>query len=152
MREFYQWRRLMVMACIRRIVRDFSNAEEVLQDVYRQVWTDAGNYHPERGTPSAWLFMIARSRALDTLRKSQNNRSVLIREEDHRFTAIQGEEAHVRSNQFAQVRQKVHGLPEPLRGLIHLAFFEGFSHLEIAGQTGLPLGTVKIRIRMALQS
>ena len=152
MTELYEWTRPFLSNYIRRIVRDIWTAEEVLQDVYRQVWTSASRFQPERGKGTAWLYLIARSRALDSLRKRSTDHSQpMLDGEEQRIPALgREEERYLNVSEYAKVRQTVFGLPESQRHMIRLAFFEGYSHSEIADETGLPLGTVKTRIRTGL--
>ncbi len=136
---------------IHRIVREPWTAEEALQDVYLFVWKRAGEYRPDRGTPLAWLFTVARSRALDSLRRGRKHS--MASEYDEQVHPQASEEGAAQPAEIwwnALVRKGVRELPAAQERLIALAFYEGYSHSEIALATGLPLGTVKTRIRVAL--
>ena len=149
--ELYEYTRNVLMEYVRKFVRDSWNAEEVLQDVYKYVWLNAAAYTPDRGAPQAWLYMIARSRALDSLRRSKKD--VVQSEFDerrHRLSIGDVETEHARSWWSAVVQRSIGELPPAQREMIGLAFYEGYTHSQIADETGLPLGTVKARIRMAL--
>lgn len=142
---------LMLAAYIRRIVRDAWNVDEVLQDVYLYVWLHAAGYRRERGTPLNWLHMLARSRALDSYRRNRTGSRVSSLEEQVRpLPCVEGPPAPEEVWRHAQVRRGVRELPADQSRLIGLAFVEGYTHSEIARSTGLPLGTVKTRIRAAL--
>jgi len=136
-----------------RIVREPSAAEDITQEVYMQVWRRADAFDASRGTVLSWIVTIARSRALDRLRSSK---ALLCREssgEDLNSFCIPApnpEHASSRSERVQLVRQFLSQLPADQRRVIELAYFDGLTHNEIAGQTGLPLGTVKSRIRYAM--
>jgi RNA polymerase sigma-70 factor (ECF subfamily) len=140
-----------LLRCIRNIVPDTGHAEEVLQDVYTYVWLHAAEFRGERGAPLAWMGMLARSRAIDSYRRARRE-GVVVEFDDQvgiRHSSDSGQDAmEVWRN--AQIRTEVRQLPASLRQLVDMAFFDGFSHSEIAARTGLPLGTVKTRIRSAL--
>jgi RNA polymerase sigma factor (sigma-70 family) len=148
-----------VYGLVLRIVRVAALAEEVVEDVYWQVWREAPRFDAERGRVMAWLLAIARSRAIDALRRNQRVRAseVAIDDDDMLDALAEGRE-HGDDPQdllgAAQHHAKLHALLaalEPLpRQLISLAFLRGCTHDEIAEQTGLALGTVKSHIRRTL--
>ena len=143
--------RTRLSAMIRRIVRDESLTEEVLQDVFLYVWRNAGQYRLDRGAPLAWIYTLARSRAIDALRR---NRDLAITAPLDRcvqhLSAQPVSEGPSETWWHAVIRQGIHELPEMQQVLIAMAFVEGYTHVEIADSLGLPLGTVKGRIRLAL--
>jgi RNA polymerase sigma-70 factor (ECF subfamily) len=139
-----------------RIVRQPALAEEIVEDVFWQVWREAPRFDAERGRVSSWLLAIARSRAIDALRRRQRVRC-------HEVPADEGLDDHCAENAdddpqdlvaASQHHQRLHavlGALDPLpRQLLSLAFFRGCSHEEIATQTGIALGTVKSQIRRTL--
>lgn len=137
-----------------RIVRDVSEAEDVTQEVFAQVWTQARRFDDSRGSVAAWMLMIARSRALDRLRRK---RAVLkpgpgddvLAEIPDPSPSV---EVVAASDQQARAaRAAVADLPPAERTAIELAYYEGLSQSEIAERTGTPLGTVKTRVRNALR-
>ena len=132
-----------------RILGDTGNAEDVLQEVFMQLWRNPGLFDPSRGKLGAWLAVIARNRAIDSLRcrKPDSNIEDVIVSVDHDMSA----EAE-RSRAMNKVRQALGAMPPPQRNALELAYFEGLSHSEIAAKTGEPLGTVKTRIRKGLLS
>jgi RNA polymerase sigma-70 factor (ECF subfamily) len=151
--EFYDRCSRQVFALSLRIVRDRQLAEEVLLDVFLQVWRRAKDYDPERGRGFHWLLTIARSRALDTLRSK--------RLRGQRETALG--QAHERPDRGAQplerldtqeraqrVQQAVADLPLDQSRALELAYFQNLSHAEVAARLGLPLGTIKTRIRLGM--
>jgi RNA polymerase sigma-70 factor, ECF subfamily len=146
-----------VYGLARRIVTRQEDAEEVVQDVFAQVWRDAPRYDPGRATVAGWIMVLARTRAIDRLRarkaRPDQQEGVEPAEAPTLAAAEPTPEAAVISSEAAtKVRAAFAALPEPLRTLVDLAYFQGLTHSEIAGQTGVPLGTVKTRLRTAVAS
>jgi RNA polymerase sigma-70 factor (ECF subfamily) len=152
--RFYDLLAPTAFGLIRRVLRDPEAAAEVLQEVFWQVWREAPQYDPKRGSPEAWLIMRAKTRAIDRLRS--------IRRRDRTFVAPVDESVAQRNEGpaenpavVAEDRGLVHTalaqLPEPQRRVIELAFFEGLTQSEIAVRLGEPLGTVKTRARLGLE-
>ena len=152
--ELYDATSPAVFGLVRRIVRDFSTAEEVTIDVYTQVWRLASAYSEEKGSPLTWLLMLARSRAIDHLR----SRARRVKEQerpievafDHSHPDPDPELAAISGNRRQIVREILADLEPEQVTMLQLAFFEGLSHGEIAAKTGIPLGTVKTRIRTGM--
>jgi RNA polymerase sigma-70 factor, ECF subfamily len=151
--RFYDLTNRAVFGLILRILSDRSSAEEVLLDVYSQVWRQAGFYRAERGTPLAWLMTIARTRALDRLRSGKQER---LRKEsletvpDARSSEHNPEEAAVLTEHQRMVRKALASLSPEQRAVIELAYFSGMSQSEISLHLGQPLGTVKTRVRLGM--
>jgi RNA polymerase sigma-70 factor (ECF subfamily) len=143
-----------VYGLLLRILSDASAAEEVLLDVYEQVWRQAANYSRERGSPLAWLTTIARSRAIDRLRRGRREQQQTEPLEGIVTTARAGgesaEEFVMAGEVRAVVRAALDSLAPEQREVIELAYYGGMSHSEIAAARGLPLGTVKTRTRLGL--
>ena len=143
-----------VYGLLLRILADASAAEEVLLDVYAQVWRQAAAFSPERGTPLAWLTTIARSRALDRLRRSrleQQRTGPLDLTAARVAAAGASAEEEVEARETgALVRAALEALAPEQREVIELAYYGGMSHSEIAAARGLPLGTVKTRTRLGM--
>ena len=143
-----------VYGLLLRILADASAAEEVLLDVYEQVWRQAAQYSRERGTPLAWLTTIARSRAIDRLRRGRREQQSTEPLEGFVATMRAGgasaEEEVMAGEVRAQVRAALDSLAPEQREVIELAYYGGMSHSEIAAARGLPLGTVKTRTRLGL--
>lgn len=136
-----------------RITRQVQLAEEVVQDTFWQVWRQAPRFDPERGSAIAWVMTIARSRALDALRRIEPNECNLKPEALALFEASDHDipqDLLVAMQQGHQLHAALASLDAMPRQLVSLAFFRGLSHDEIAGHTGLPLGTIKSHIRRAL--
>jgi RNA polymerase sigma factor (sigma-70 family) len=148
-----------VHGLVLRIVRLSALAEEVVEDVYWQVWREAPRFDAERGRVLAWLLAIARSRAIDALRRNERMRAAEIAVDDEDTLEGLASAAARNGDPFdlvgaAQHHARLHALLaslEPLpRQLLALAFMRGCTHEEIAEQTGLALGTVKSHIRRTL--
>jgi RNA polymerase sigma-70 factor (ECF subfamily) len=141
-----------VYGLLLRILSDPSAAEEVLLDVYAQVWRQAKTYSGERGKPLAWLTTIARSRAIDRLRRGRQERRLTVPlEEASRAARGEGVEECVLAGEVgAVVRAALDSLAPEQRDVIELAYYGGMSHSEIAAARGLPLGTVKTRTRLGM--
>ena len=143
----------LVYGLLLRILSAKEEAEEVLLDVYTQVWRQAGKYSEERGTPMAWLTTIARSRAIDRLRAGQldRKRSEPLDAVAERSTSGPGIEEVAQANETGRlVRAALETLTPEQRQVIELAYYGGMSHGEIAAHTGQPLGTVKTRTRLGM--
>jgi RNA polymerase sigma-70 factor, ECF subfamily len=121
----------------------------VLQDVFMQLWRKPEAFDANRGSLAAWLAVIARHRAIDALRKRKpaTDISEVVIALDLDLEAEAG-----RKIAIAKVRAALAAMPAEQRKAVELAFFEGLTHSEVAAKTGEPLGTVKTRIRSALQS
>ena len=140
-----------VYGLVLRITGQRQLAEEVTEDVFWQIWRQAPRFDTDRGSPRAWIMTIARSRALDALRREKpcaTLESELVGEEESMVqNPIDLLVAVEQNTHLHQALGKIEALP---RQLVSLAFFKGLSHEEIASHTGLPLGTVKSHIRRAL--
>jgi len=137
-------------AVVHGIVRDRGHAEDVQQQVYAEVWRRAGQYDGSRGTLLTWVLTIARSRALDHLRRRADQPL-----DDETLAALQGGEddrAYDDVVERAQVGEALARIPAQERELLRMRFWEGLSQTEIAERTGQPLGTVKSRMTSGLRA
>jgi RNA polymerase sigma-70 factor (ECF subfamily) len=152
--SFYDQYAGAAFGLIRRVVRDEGAAEEVLQEVFLQVWREATQYDDRRGTPAAWLMMRAKARAIDRLRSMRRRERTFVMPVDEALARDDqpGADAPAAT---AEDRRLVEGalaeLPEPQRRVIELGFFGGLTQSEIAARLGQPLGTVKTRTRLGLE-
>jgi RNA polymerase sigma-70 factor (ECF subfamily) len=147
--RFYDRYIQLVYNLVLRIVRNRADADEVVQEVFLQAWRHAGRYDPTRGTPEAWLVTLARARAIDALRAARR-RGPVDAGNGHEIAAPE-------PGRTAQLPER-HGVTGALgelasvqRELLELAYYDGLTQTEIAARTGLPLGTVKSRIRAGLE-
>ena len=138
-----------------RIVRSTALAEEVVEDTYFQAWRQAARFDASRGGPLTWLLGIARSRAIDTLRREARFAHDELEAEAGDSIAADtptGEDLLDVARNHADLHRALLKLQAQPRQLVALAFFRGLTHEEIASQTRLPLGTVKAQIRRALMT
>jgi RNA polymerase sigma-70 factor, ECF subfamily len=147
---FYdRWAPVLFGFCAR-ILRDAGDAEEVLQDVFVQVWKDAHRFDAARGSIKTWLFTIARSRALDRWRSRRSvEQGFASAGELPELPAPAGDPA-AQSELSRLVSRQMGRLSAKERTVLTLAYFEGLTQEEIAGRIGEPLGTVKSRARTGL--
>jgi RNA polymerase sigma-70 factor (ECF subfamily) len=133
-----------------RILRNADQAEEVSQDIFYQLWRMAPAFDPSRGSLSGWLLVCARNRAISRLR----GRAVDPAEfrEQMAVFMVNLEDDLAQAQQMSRVRAAVEKLQPAQRQALELAYFEGLTHTEIASRTGEPLGTVKTRLRAAVES
>jgi RNA polymerase sigma-70 factor (ECF subfamily) len=143
----------VVLGLLMRILGSRSEAEEVLQEVFLQVWKQAGRYEAGRSTPRGWMLVLARSRALDSVRsrEARQRREIEVSADSPRHTSqavgTQGLEEKERQE---QVSSALDLLPPDQRRCIELAFFEGLTQSQIANRLEAPLGTVKSRIHLGM--
>ena len=130
-----------------RVLGNTSAAEDVLQEVFLQLWRNPQAFDPDRGRLAPWLAVIARNRAIDVLRKRPMEEDI---DELPISTGVNLEDEAAERLAMAKVRGALAALPQEQRKLLEMAFFEGMTHSEIAAKTGEPLGTVKTRIRAGL--
>ena len=117
---------------------------DVVQEVFLQVWQCASSYHPERGAPMAWLMVLARSRAIDMLRKRPRQPVASADPDEQTATPVHPAEA-------LWLKRELEQMPETLRFTVHLSFYEGYSHSQIAHKLGRPLGTIKTNLRTCVR-
>jgi len=130
-----------------RVLADTGAAEDVLQEVFMQLWRNPTAFDSSRGSLGAWLAVITRNRSIDALRKRRSETDI-----DDVIVSIQPDLASEaeRARALEKVRGVLGSMPVSQRTALELAFFEGLTHIEIAGKTGEPLGTIKTRIRSGL--
>ena len=152
--RFYDMFAGPALGLIRRVLSDPGASEEVLQEVFWQVWQDAGRYDPRRGSPEAWLFMRAKTRAIDKLRSIRRREKTFVLPVDEgvaRAPAGGSENPGEAAEDRGMVQTALAQLPAAQRRVIELAFFEGLTQSEISARLGEPLGTVKTRARLGLE-
>lgn len=158
--ELYDRHSRLVYSVIMRILRNPAESEEVLQETFMRVWSRADTYNVMLGSPAGWLARIARNRAIDRLRARRargeisvdpdgtagTQRPVEPMTRETPETALQGDTT------AGAVRTALASLTPAQRELIEAAFFEGYTHSELSTKFGVPLGTVKTRIRTGLMT
>jgi RNA polymerase sigma-70 factor (ECF subfamily) len=146
--EMYDRHSRLLHGLVRQILRDSSEAEEVLQEVFLQVWNRAETYDAGLGSPIGWLVRVARNRAIDRLRAN----SVRLRSLEAPFLRpVESPEAHAAMTEEQRLLVRaLDSLSPKDRQLLEQAYFLGFTQSELADRFSLPLGTVKTRMRAAL--
>lgn len=130
-----------------RVLGNTTAAEDVVQEVFLQLWRNPQAFDGDRGRLAPWLAVIARNRAIDLLRKRPMEDDI---DELPIATGVNLEDEAAERIAIDKVRGVLAQLPQDQRRLLEMAFFEGLTHTEIAARTGEPLGTVKTRIRSGL--
>jgi RNA polymerase sigma-70 factor (ECF subfamily) len=158
--DLYDRHSRLAYSVIMRILRSPSDAEEVLQETFVRVWSRADTYDARLGSPAAWLTRIARNRAIDRLRAKHVRSDISVEQ----GAGGDGDATRLREPESGETPEMVlqrnatagvlgvalAGLPNTQRQLIEAAFFDGYTHHELSARFGLPLGTVKTRIRTGL--
>ena len=154
LRALYDEHAPRAIAIAMRILRNVEEAEDVVQDTFLEVWRRSAQFDDARGTAVAWIVTIARSRAIDRLRATQTAGRALdgvVANEDVMRTALPSPVDRMEERrEGTRVATALAALPALQRETIELAYFEGLSQSEIAAKTGTPLGTVKMRVKLAM--
>lgn len=147
----------ILKALILRVIHNDAEADDLLQEIFMEIWNQAKNFSAQKGKPLGWMVTLARRRAIDGLRKKQayaraGERLLAETEQQpdawvHNATQEEIDFADTR----VLVRQVINSLPPPQQQAIELAFFRGMSQREIAADTNTPLGTVKTRLELGLK-
>lgn len=139
----------MVYSVSLRVLKDPGQAEDVMQEIFFQLWKNPNTFVQGRGSLGAWLAVVSRNRAIDVLRRRRPTDSV----DDVILVSKTNISSEIERNiMMEKIRELMKSLPSEQQKSVELAFFEGLSHAEVAAKTGDPLGTVKTRIRLALIS
>ncbi len=148
----------IIAGVIFNVLRDESESEEVLMEVFLHSWKCASQYSPERGKALGWLITMARRRGIDRLRKRQRYSAVTARfqvEVEHDPESWISTQSVKADGDYSDMRgfikKKLNDLPVPQREVIEFTFYKGMSQREIAALTGIPLSTVKTRIELGLR-
>lgn len=142
----------MLSSVLNRILRDTQAAEEILQDVFYQLWNKATQFDASRGSLPGWLMVIARNRAISRLRRHEPASTAEELEANDIAMPINLESSISQREILGRVKNVIEGLPKEQRAAVELAYFEGLTHSEIAERTREPLGTIKTRLRTALET
>ena len=134
-----------------RILGEPEAAENVVHDGFLSAWRGAGSYRSERGNVRGWLLSIVHHRAVDVLRRKTTFRPAPLEVAEQRPADEDTAEEATRNVEHATVRAALEALPQAQRRTIELAYFGGYTHVELAEIMGVPLGTVKGRMRIGLQ-
>ncbi|HXG64066.1 MAG TPA: sigma-70 family RNA polymerase sigma factor [Blastocatellia bacterium] len=151
--DLYDLTSSLVYGLVLRMLTDRAAADEVVLDVYKQVWRQAALYDDSRGSPLAWLVTIARTRSLDRLRgfkREQQLKQSITAQPATTPSQVNPEQASALAEIQQMVRAALDALTPEQREVIELAYYGGLSHTEIATRLGQPLGTVKTRTRLGM--
>lgn len=148
MAELYDRYSNVVYGVALRVLQDAAAAEDVLQDIFLQLWRKPDAFDSSRGSLAAWLAVIARHRSIDRLRQRRPETDL---EDVVIASGIDVRDETERSLLIGKVRTALNEMSADQRKALELAYFEGLTHSEIAEKTGEPLGTIKTRIRSGLQ-
>jgi RNA polymerase sigma-70 factor (ECF subfamily) len=139
----------VLCALAERLLGGKREAQDLVHDVFLEVWRSAGDYDRERGTVRGWILLRLRSRALDRIKSPGHSRAVALEDTHVREEAASDEDPALAPDRAA-VRRALETLPPEQRGVVELAYFEGLSSTEIAERLSVPVGTVKSRVAAAM--
>jgi RNA polymerase sigma-70 factor (ECF subfamily) len=155
--RLYEQTSSLLYTLVVRIVGKPADAADLLQEVYLEAWRKASNYDTARGAPMAWLVTLARSRAIDWVRAlAARGKGVTASLDDTPASDLVAQNAdaldiRAANERQALVRASLKSLPPVQQQVIELAFYEGLTHTEISERLNVPLGTIKTRIRLAME-
>ena len=143
----------LVFTLAMRMLKARSDAEDLLQEVFVQVWRQAQSYSAERGSPEAWIINIARSRAIDKIRSIRRMQKSFVLTDDpaQAESSDNVESSAAESETRLAMNSALANLPDTQRKVLELAYFDGLTQSEIADRLAEPLGTVKTRMRSGIQ-
>ena len=147
----------ILKALILRVIHNEAEADDLLQEIFMEIWNQAKNFSSQKGKPLGWMVTLARRRAIDGLRKKQAYARAEERlqseteQQPDAWVNNATEEEILLSDTRSLIRKVIAGLPPPQQQAIDLAFFKGMSQREIAAKTNTPLGTVKTRLELGLK-
>jgi RNA polymerase sigma-70 factor, ECF subfamily len=147
MAQLYERYSPIVYSVALRVLGDTAAAEDILQEVFMQLWRHADSFDASRGSLPGWLAVITRNRAIDSLRKRRlesDIAEIVVSTEPDLASRMEWTRA------LEIIRTALGSMPAPQRSALEMAFFDGLTHIEIAEKTGDPLGTIKTRIRAGL--
>jgi len=147
----------VIKSLAHRIVNNETEAEDLVQEIYMEIWNQSGSYAPEKGKPLGWILTLARRRSIDRLRKRQayqraEDRLQLETEQQPDAWIFQSTDSDLEKSDLRHIlRNTMETLPDAQKMAVELAYYKGMSQREIAAKTGIPLGTIKTRLELGLR-
>jgi RNA polymerase sigma-70 factor (ECF subfamily) len=135
---------------ISRIINDTAVAEDVLQDTFVKIWNSFSSYSTEKGRLFTWMINIARNLAIDKIRSKDFKNQGKNQELENNVTFIDEQRNTVYKPELLDIKEMVETLKPEQKSILDLVYFKGYTHVEAADELGVPLGTVKTRLRMAI--
>ncbi len=136
---------------ISRIITDTATAEDVLQETFVKIWHSFASYSTEKGRLFTWMVNIARNLAIDKLRSKDYKNQNKNQELENNVTFIDEQRNTVYKPELMGIKDLVQTLKPDQKVILELVYFKGYTHVEAADELGIPLGTIKTRLRMAIQ-
>ena len=133
-----------------RIIIDEATAEDLLQETFVKIWNSFAAYSPEKGRLFTWMVNIARNLAIDKLRSKDFKNQNKNQELENNVTSIDEQQNAVYKPELLGIKDLVGTLKADQKVIVELVYFKGYTHVEVADELGVPLGTVKTRLRMAI--
>jgi RNA polymerase sigma factor (sigma-70 family) len=136
---------------ISRIVIDTATAEDVLQETFVKIWNSFSSYSTEKGRLFTWMVNVARNLAIDKIRSKDFKNQNKNQELENNVTSIDEQRNTIYQPELLGIRDLVQTLKPEQKSILDLVYFKGYTHVEAAEELGIPLGTIKTRLRMAIQ-
>jgi RNA polymerase sigma-70 factor (ECF subfamily) len=138
------------------MLKDTGLAEEATQDIFLNIWLKSGSFKPDRGQPKTWIMSVAHHRIIDLIRSRRRTTAITVASDSEDLERIPAanlpiDEQVERKLERERIQKSLATLPEAQREVIRMAYFDGYSQSEIATLLNQPLGTVKTRVRLAMQ-
>lgn len=136
---------------ISRIIIDTATAEDVLQETFVKIWHSFASYSTEKGRLFTWMVNIARNLSIDKIRSKDYKNQNKNQELENNVTFIDEQRNTVYKPELLGIKELVQTLKPEQKSILDLVYFKGYTHVEAADELGIPLGTIKTRLRMAIQ-
>ena len=138
------------------MLKDTGLAEEATQDIFLNIWLKSGSFKPDRGQPKTWIMSVAHHRIIDLIRSRRRTTAITVAADSEDLERIPAanlpiDEQVERKLERERIQKSLATLPDAQREVIRMAYFDGYSQSEIAALLNQPLGTVKTRVRLAMQ-
>ena len=138
------------------MLKDTGLAEEATQDIFLNIWLKSGSFKPDRGQPKTWIMSVAHHRIIDLIRSRRRTTAITVASDSEDLERIPAanlpiDEQVERKLERERIQKSLATLPDAQREVIRMAYFDGYSQSEIAALLNQPLGTVKTRVRLAMQ-